>query len=815
MFELEEIIFNESVVKHVRSTYDDDYIITEPRTIISSTKSNVLMNKLRQQFAIDEILPDNCKYIRKIKNQTLIVIEESPKIRTISLSKDITYEIEKLKKTGKFEEYNLEDYNTNQFEENKQPYQFTLSFPFIVYFIHFNETMNYRDMHLFFRLHPITSLDDYLLKPCLPNINDTYHVCLNYEYNLNLKTISSKVSDIIDTFWFNSFNTDYYHFINLYENVPQVCDFFTWQHNTKIDPLFIFSTEWKSSKFNINSFINSCYGTFHENISTDFYKISNIMESMKLTESKNRFSECDSIAYKDCIISNGEDVEIDNEIFYIYQIKNNVVELESASKRISLPINELYEKIKDKVQTIISLPSIKLDENTILNNNDIIIFNETSRIGKIGDIIQLPDGTINIKINDDFYLLNNFLNKRIQKLDENNLNYNGIQLIKDNFYYILDFDYSLKICSRLIIAKYCGIEKKNTRIYCKFESNNQEILIMLENLSSRFQIIDEDLINEKVFRVNNEIYTNSNENIIVYMSKKYGILFEYLNQNERVNLRLRQTYNKDECRQYFEKICQENNESFTIKSFDKDISYSINDEVITIDWTNKEEMFNIKRITEFCMTDEAFCLKLKDDQENETIYPIVKFYEDVSKNYFATVRKVTRSMNQYKVGMKIKATKRGIPDFPMKDCNEIKAFVIDDIVPLVLLSNFRTLLFESLENFKIFENDSSIDISSPSLPIRPQDCDCFIINDEIYTICNSRFYRFITISKMRTYACVVNQISFSSDQLPYGLLHPRYASSKIFEIQPVIGINNEYGNVIKLERSNVENTYYRTSWSKL
>ena len=177
MNEIEEIIINSEVVKLVTSKYDDDFIITEPRTIISSCRPQTLLEKVTKNISVDEILPKNCRYIKKNTDGYLLIIEEDPQIRTISSIKDITYDLEQHKRTGKFEEYGLEAY-----ENISPPYRFTLSFPFIVYFIKLDLNMRFTNMRLFFRLHPITSLSDYLLKPCLPNVNSDYLVCLNSNF---------------------------------------------------------------------------------------------------------------------------------------------------------------------------------------------------------------------------------------------------------------------------------------------------------------------------------------------------------------------------------------------------------------------------------------------------------------------------------------------------------------------------------------------------------------------------------------------------------------------------------------------------------
>ena len=289
--------------------------------------------------------------------------------------------------------------------------------------------------------------------------------------------------------------------------------------------------------------------------------------------------------------------------------------------------------------------------------------------------------------------------------------------------------------------------------------------------------------------------------------------------------------NTQGCKEYFIEFCSRNETTFTIKSYDKDISYSIGDEVIIIDWNSPEEMFNIRTIVGFMTDDFCFYLKLTDDNSNVLNYPVVKFMNDDNpkfgtKNYFATVRKVCRKIENLEVGMKVRAKLRSISDFPMKDCNQIKAFIIDDIVPLVLFSNYRTLLVNGVNKmFDIFNHEQpmfhKLKISEPSKKIKNQYGDIFMVTsskiNQLFGIVNSNYYYHLTPTSYNGFITRRIDDDYDYKTIRYGLMSPRYSPTQLSLMHSIHGNNmNEYGNILKAktssDRSNA-NINIRTDWS--
>jgi len=825
MREIDEILINEDLVKGVISTYNEDLVKTEPTIVTSSVSTKNFLDELYNSLRPNvEIFPDNCKYIKTLNNEdTLIIIEESPRVRTISLNRDLTYQIEKHKINGKYEEYQLDKFISSEDHVNN----FTLSFPYIVYVILLNRFNEYKTLKIFFRLNPLTSFGDYLLKPCLPNINKNYSVCLGYN-GIEYSTISEQVNNIINNFWFNKFNSDYIEFCLEYEDTPEICDFFTWQHYTKIDPLFIFSTKWKNAELNLKEVIKSIDMEEFDNFPSFYSLKDRITNRCK----KIRDYTTESIILGNNILSIGDKIKYDGKLYFIcsfqfsnYSLKN--IKLEDIDGNyFDLALNEdNISIINQSIEKIGGIPSIMIDENTEIKEGDIVILkDEASIIKPVQKILKLKDNTIQIKIGADFYLLTKFLNKSIQKVDPDNVKINGIELIKDNMYYILDLEYTYSFFKKIIIVVYNGIKTVKNKICLEFKypQNEKILLVSTEELNNRYKIIEnEDICNEKIFRINDRIVVNDNPIFKCHLLKNLGIGVSS-NGDEFFDIYydyikfLSSDYLAKLCKDYFHEFCDKNETTFTIKSYEKDISYSVGEEVIIIDWNIPNDMFNIRTITGFMIDDNSFYLTLVDDNSNISNYPIIKFTENgVIKNYFACVRKVCRKIDQYEVGMKVKSKIKSIADFPMKDCNVIKAFIIDDIKPLVLFSNYRTILFNNIDQmFNIFSpNDlkfNKLKESDPNMNIKTQDGDVFssFNNENLIIAIYYNSYLYLSLSKPRV-GHHTKYRDYEINSIRYGLLSPRYSLNQLGNMIPVYGLINEYGNIIKTGRQ----ACIRTEWS--
>lgn len=824
-----EIIINENRARVVTSFSprheNTFYEKTEPYTIKASISTRDFFNILYKsinKIQLDEILPDNCKFIRRLNNgKKILVLEDEPQIRTITINKDMFSVIEKHKETGKYNEYELENIN------KEKPYRFTLSFPYIIYIVSLTDKNEYTGMSIFFRLNPLTSLQDYLLEPCLPNISNEYNLCLGYYSPQNPGSLSSEVRNIIDNFWFNEFNSDYWGLCEKYKNNPELTDFFTWQYNTKKDPLFIFSTKWRPVQNNlkIKDMVDR-YGYDSNQIGQLFpgevlSKLKNLISIERKIDEEGSHTEIfrdfvESINCNGMVISVGDKIIHNNKEYYVLSFNANNEKIdyvvlededgkESKIKLINISPDQ-FEKVNPR--------TLKISDNLEISVGDLILFKINNEIRSVDKIIE-SKGSYQIKIGNDFYLISSFFAGNIEKFDKTKpFKLNDTELVEGNEYFIDYTSYSNSLFSNLEKIKFLKHEVINGNVIFNFKSNvggtfridqNDKNINFIEGSKIRFL---------QMYRVGNKIYTNDltnndpKEKIFLLNGKgvaTLGYIYrkDYYEQFPTISSKYRfLKLNIKILLNILTEACKEN--VITIPSFDRDITFRKDEEVITVDWNNPNEMLKIKKILSFSIKDGLkFLIDLIDEDGKVSSFELINLSSGLCN--VASIRKVCREINDIKVGMKAKAKAKGIQDFPMKDCNEIKAFIIDeDVEPLVLMSNYRTIYFNDLSlKFNLFNSENpkfkKLEISEPSLKIKCCDFDLFMdINyNNLYIYTNDRIYNidgYIINNLPRDW----NVSSLSGGRFRrIGIILPRYTEQEFFTLKSKIGGPTIFSNVIK------------------
>jgi hypothetical protein len=618
----------------------------------------------------------------------------------------------------------------------------------------------------------------------------------------------------------------------------------TWQHYTKVDPLFIFSAKWKQPKKykNIGDVVLNDIRDYQDSKTTESTFLSLIKEiqtenvSEKIYETRSL--DCDSVLLENnSIVSIGDEITINDKKHYVCSFVHNrygevtAIKLEDPDKnfievKVTSNRNDNYKRLLNAVNSS-EVKSFNLDENTQINEGELIYFTNSKDIRIVEKIVQTRDGVYQIKIGRDFYLPSSFLKKNIQKMDKD-FKFFDIELVPNNPYSLIDersCDSIFKRYEAATFVKYCA---KNSKICFMFKrKSGTELEVMYEGLNTAFRPIEPtDIISKPMYRVHDELFTNGTDkkSNTVYLLKGKGLgvgnYSDYISISDR---KVICTYDYEAAKNHFSKICSEKQTSFSVDSFDHDINYSIGEEVITINWELPNEMFNIKKITGFSSDDLFFNLVLTDDAGTVTQFPIVNIKK--GKADCASVRKVVRSINDYKVGMRLKAIKSGIVDFPGKDCNEIKAFIIDEkTAPLVLFSNYRTLWFSSLtpENFKVIDPSTKvgakIKLSEPNLKIKMQDGDLFTSGTAKVCVVYSRYYKrhyFYNLS-LSTYDGLrtITYSKISNLSRRYGLLLPRYTDSELEHATFQVGLPTIFADVIATAnnvRIGIRRKYSQTS----
>lgn len=821
----EEIFINDTFVRNVKSIsnvdknakdFSDHKRKTEPITVDSIIRTEDFMKifsrTLNQEF---ELIPNNCRYVKNLTGGSKIfVLEDEPKLRTVSFNFDPTVILEILKQNGKYDVFNLSKFETSF------PFKLTLSIPYVVYVLLLKNNGSF-DLSLFYRLSPISSMDDYLLEPCLPNISDDFKVCLGplskTEYNLNTDSVNNRVRTIIDSFWFNSFNYDYFLHCDRYKEVPELSDLFTYSFNSKKDPTFIFSTKWFNSGYTLNKIIKKQTRDYNFcNFSDIFHHFQRLIErtSNELEASNSEYitekrSLLESVCLSnDCIISIGDKIELDEIKYYINSFKydsygelryivledenNNIVEAEmndNFSKQIQ-------NQFKNK-----EINSIVIGDE-ILKEGDIVYFNNNESVKLVEKIIQTRDGMNHIKIGKEFYLESSFLNKTLKKF-KGELEFGGTKLILDNEYWFTH-DLRKSICFYYFKGIFKGHSFKDGRIILKFQQENNKNLFLTFADSKVYKIIDKTLLkpSPEIFRINDQISTKK----LGYVDK-FGFC-DFESKANLSDLRSREyLYNSSIGIKYFTDFCNNKNQELNIKSFDHDITYKIGDSVIFINWNEPETMLKIQTITNFIIEDDYFKLTLEDNSGNSKNVSLINLI--TGQGEFASIRQVCNQINEMKVGMKMQPIKKGIQDFPMKDNFEIKAFVVDSKYPLVLFSNGRTLYFEDMMQNFVIVNSKSKRALKPSaefnLNIKMQDGDIFGYSDDMiqlvyssnfnkmysYTLSSSGYYSY----KIKEFSTYMRSYVKSKISSRIGLLKPRISDSKMMELRTEKGFPSIFSEI--------------------
>ena len=190
------------------------------------------------------ILPKNCRYIQKEGNMTFLVIEENPNIRPIRFHYSFSNELVKIKNEG------IIDYNSVKKMINGDINVLRLMYPYTIFIMALKEFKDFweiRSFRVFFRIHPIKKLNDYLFYANAFNLSDRNDLCFGGSVNLNKADGMDMVSateSVIRQYWIRPFTHEYITRYNKYANTNILNNFLTWSYYSERDPLFIYSAKW-------------------------------------------------------------------------------------------------------------------------------------------------------------------------------------------------------------------------------------------------------------------------------------------------------------------------------------------------------------------------------------------------------------------------------------------------------------------------------------------------------------------------------------------------------------------------------------------
>lgn len=724
--ELEEIRFNERYANLFQSVYDISDT-SEPSVPKIKKKTIFTEDYLRRLHTTTQlsIIPPNCRYIEEMQKGYLVVIEEPPALRTISVDMSMNGEVERLTHSGKLEMYGYKDFQRKE----PRPYKFTLAFPYVIFILYVSKYFEVQDGQAYLRTQQMSGLSDYLLKIPATNISDNGHVCFGDKINGRHKSLNAAIQHAIMVWWSAHFNTDYTYNYSDYikREIPIVSNYLEWQYMSQVNPMFIYDADWIKMDYNIlqrleetKRYIGASgkramgyrelaqvfYSTQETGIRKKAFKKSrktyelfyDIAQGTYLDD-KTSINVGDSFTTK-----NGKVAYIDTFAGFSdgSEVKYCIVDLDGQKLTMKMH-RKCKQFLKDKIIDQRRVDQVTLANGETIKPNDIVEakFNGRTAFYRV-DYIRKSRGledTYELKMGSDYFLSNN-LDAKIFDIGEPEIS--GIKLNKEDQYLVVRDPLHTGALSTGYRMKFDYIDVSSRgSLIVRFKHANPNLsgstrsvdLSRSDRVPNIYKIDDVKRLNN-VFRVGRKVYYVAYEkdapqpegacaiNGVIYKEGNFNL------SNAKAPYIMKQMIDGNK---------------FHIEGADFNIDFEIGDKVVCANWDNPLDVLTVKMIQGFKVTEHehsqlSFILADRDGKLSEQIYVDGKKGGVI---HTGKIRKVTNKIGRLSAGTKIKANVAGIPCFPKKDTNIIVAFVIDTgTEPLVLCSNGCTLwLNDVLENF--------------------------------------------------------------------------------------------------------------------
>lgn len=229
--------FQQDLVAGIAGVINDS--LTTFRETVREQFASVLLGGwlAAQNTGREEIYPDGVRFLFAEGDTTLVVVEEKPQVRTVFFADDIL----------RAEDVEL---------EKDQP-GLQLAFPYTVFLIVFREGY-FSELYAFYRTEPLATLDDRLLRPNLPNVDDNGFVCLQFPDRFGKKdTLAERVESVVSYFWQSYFNTHMleYNYRPYRLRDRRLDGLRAWEKASKDDALFVFDVNWFATERNLRGLI--------------------------------------------------------------------------------------------------------------------------------------------------------------------------------------------------------------------------------------------------------------------------------------------------------------------------------------------------------------------------------------------------------------------------------------------------------------------------------------------------------------------------------------------------------------------------------
>jgi len=665
------------------------------------------------------VIPPNCRYMEKVNKGHIIVVEEPPAFRTVSINMHFHAEVDKLKAEGKLEEYK---YKKN-FAEKGGPRQFTLAFPYVIFLLYISDYYDISGGQAYLRIARLSGLADYLLKIPLLNIADNQYICFGDRADGRTQSLNSTVEKAINVFWGSEFNTDFMYNYNSYSKIAGVNSYMEWQALSQLNPMFIYNVDWVKIPMNIGQAIEEVKRTYSISKQNDVqYHSLASMFSQPLSTGKDEKPTPRSRKKFSLFYDVASGVYL-NETFYVhvgdpFYIKNGkslcyinslISFMDSGDvKYIRVERDDgrliIFKKTKMFTKYLLKeTKKLRFEETGILKNGvkikegDILIMKNA--IGgitykRVSFVRKSADGFHEGRFGDGFYILEN---TEGEIFDTSKPKYENIMLKKNKRYVYVPTIANVPFQNGVVV-KFNQISTSRNQLHIEMKHVNQSIrsynLTLNSSAAKRAKSLYEiDKLKPlpPVFRVGRKMLAIKDINETKLLNNSVfgspaGVIFE----GNRTRL-IKPI--PPEIKKYML-----GEDKFRIQSFDMDIEFTIGDKVVVSDWHNPVNMLSVKVIQGFkfdsAIGDIFFILADKEGTLHQ------ERYVDGANGiiYVGRIRKITNKFGKLIAGTKIKAKEASISQFPKKDINIIIGFITDTggPEPLVLCSNCCTLWYSDV-----------------------------------------------------------------------------------------------------------------------
>ena len=689
--------------------------ITIPIIRKKALDTSFYLEKLIENFTFNQknhLIPPNCRYIQKVDQEWVVVLEESPCYRTIITNQCLDSQIENAQNHV---DPNIVEF-TNQYikEYPRPPYKFTLAIPYFVFVLRISKFFEVISGKVFFRPNQLIGPSDMLFKVPFPNINDSgQSVCWGDKIYGKHRSMFEVVNHVTTIYWSAIFNNDFNYNQPLYnKNNLLFGNYFEYQYVTNNDPMRIFRTDYlpyKQLSEVIKHFIKN-----EDNDEFDFKRFLEISQDPFNTGKEETINDqsdkkftlyydiCQSVYLTDdCMINVGDDTQINGKTAYIDSfigfaegggVRYIQIEIEKRKYLLKYTTN-CKEFLYDKFKLSNELIECKLNNGNIIKVNDIVEVNINNEIRyfqveHIRKSKDLDEGIYEIKL-DRYYFLSNTLNAKL--LDRKApITINNIEVKIDDEIFLNENNSNDKIIEGRFL-RYKQLNVNNGRVRVEFEclDENDRYITNLDNLKNSQVLLLSKLIKlPPVYRINSTLVFNDQNQLYEEMFTDGEYIYHSYFKNEDLSIPT----------EFLQNLIIDN-KTLSIPGLDFDIEFNIGDKVVVANWKTPEKLLLTQQIQGFLIENQSLYFQLIDKNGTETK---IKYINN-NVVHVGKIRLVTNRINMLTVGTKIKPKVTGIPGFLKKDCHIIVAFIIDTgTIPLVLCSNGLTLWYNDvLEKFDI------------------------------------------------------------------------------------------------------------------